>query len=475
MFDEEYIYLAGLTHNTAMIAWGKFFFDDSGKVLDRGAMETIGENSHVFTQPFAEINVRDAMTDEALPPILAAGANFCVVRGLKPNTEYRYNIKVKDGDNERLWGTKQHRVYDLARKIMRPPLPSEHRAYNNRFKTFPDPSTSAKLRFLVLGDFGRADATQMRLAESMKAFVNSSDDGARFIITTGDNIYSHGTGSGERDDDWFDSFFQPYRYVINQIPVYPSMGNHDSTEQGEAGQGADERRQVYENFYISGRFGVNDSPMRLDWKLDSGLFYRFRFGKDIMFVCLDTSNERRRIDGENFSGRLSENRKNLQFVEQCFTESLSDEVKWCIPFGHHPPYSRGNTHGDTRSLRSLVDAVRGKGLRAFFCGHDHNYQYLTKDKTKEAREQDDDSATEANKCHYFLTGGGAEPRSSKPEKSTKATLRAWGGTDEGHFLSVSINGNEMIVEPVGETGRPLKLKDRAANDNDWAGPITIRL
>ncbi|HYH84896.1 MAG TPA: metallophosphoesterase, partial [Pyrinomonadaceae bacterium] len=195
---------------------------------------------------------------------------------------------------------------------------------------------------------------------------------------------------------------------------------------------------------------------------------------DVTFVCLDTSDERRRIDGENFSGRLNENEKNLKFVERCFTESAQNGTPWCIPFGHHPPYSRGDSHGDTSGLRSLVDRVRGKGLRAFFSGHDHNMQYLTKDRTKTAKVQDNNSASDENKCHYFLTGGGSEPRSGRPTKGTKATLRAWGGTDEGDFLLVTIDGGEMTVQPVGESGSPLKLKDRASGDTDWVGPIKVR-
>lgn len=474
MFDEEYIYLAGLTHTTAFIAWGKFFFEDSGRVMDRGAMETIGASSFVFTQPYAEVSVRDAITDEALPPILAVGGNFCVVRGLKPDTEYRYTIKVKEGDSWRVWGANQHRVYDTANRVMRPPQPSEHRAYNNRFRTFPDPNTSARLKFLVLGDFGRADSTQMKVAEAMKSFINGSPDSARFIITTGDNIYSHATGAGERDDDWFDSFFQPYRYIINQIPIYPSIGNHDSSEQGEFNQGQEERKQIYENFYIAGRFGPDDAPMRLDWKRDSGLFYRFRFGKDIMFVCLDTSDERRRIDGQDFSGRLCENERNMRFVEQCFIDSSRNGVKWCIPFGHHPPYSRGDRHGDTKGLRKLVDRVRDKGLRVFISGHDHNLQYLTKDRTKAARDKDDNSASDQDRSHYLLSGGGSKPRSEKPGKDTKATLRAWGGTEQGHFLVITIDGDEMMVQPIGENGQTLPLKDPASSDQPWTDNLKFK-
>lgn len=476
MFDEEYIYLAGLTDTTALIAWGKFFFDDSGKVLDRGATETIGENSYVFANPFAEISVRDAATDEALPPVLAFGANHCLVRGLRPDTEYRYSIKVKEGENWRVWGTNQHRIYDVENGIMRPPMPSEHRAYNNRFRTFPDTNTSAPLQFLVLGDFGKADSTQMKVGEAMKRFVNSNSNSARFIITTGDNIYSHGTGAGNRDDDWFDSFFQPYRYIINQIPVFPSMGNHDTSEQSEFNQGFEERKQVYENFYVGTRFAAEDSPVRLDWRSDSGLFYRFRFGKDVLLVCADTSKEQNRIiNGTSFSGRLTEYDANSEFISRCFDESLQNNIKWCIPFGHHPPYSRGKSHGDTIELKPLINGIRSRGLRVFFCGHDHNFQYLTKDGTKLAGSQDNNSASEQNKIHYLLTGGGSEPRQTRPDKSTKATLRAWGGTDRGHFLAVNINGNEMTISPIDESGAMLPMKDRANADQVWNNSINIRI
>ena len=38
------------------------------------------------------------------------------------------------------------------------------------------------------------------------------------------------SASGDEDDDWFFTYFQPYRYVLNRIPVYPSIGNHDADE-----------------------------------------------------------------------------------------------------------------------------------------------------------------------------------------------------------------------------------------------------
>jgi hypothetical protein len=39
---------------------------------------------------------------------------------------------------------------------------------------------------------------------------------------------------------------------------------------------------------------------------------------------------------------------------------------------------------------------------------------------------------------------------------------------------VTIDGDEMIVQPVGENGQPLPLKDRAGGDKKWEGPIRLK-
>ena len=57
----------------------------------------------------------------------------------------------------------------------------------------------------------------------------------RFVLTTGDNVYAGRRimgvpigDHGDEDDDWFFTFFQPYRYMVNRVPVYPCIGNHDT-------------------------------------------------------------------------------------------------------------------------------------------------------------------------------------------------------------------------------------------------------
>ena len=169
--------------------------------------------------------------------------------------------------------------------------------YDNRFRTNPDPTVPAsKLTFAVIGDFGvgvrhdRPNRRQQQVANALRRMVDL--EGVRFVLTTGDNIYARQRvlgvaigGTGDEDDDWFFTYFQPYRYVINRIPVYPSIGNHDADETEEH----DDRAQVEDNFYLRERIGSEEAAGRASFC--PGLFYRFRFGSEIEFVCLDTSKE----------------------------------------------------------------------------------------------------------------------------------------------------------------------------------------
>ena len=108
-----------------------------------------------------------------------------------------------------------------------------------------------------MGDFGigvkRDSPTrrQQKIANALRKAIDSSN--VRLILTTGDNIYAGVRllgipvgGTGDEDDDWFFTYFQPYRYVINRVPVFPSIGNHDADETEER----DDRAQVEDNFYF---------------------------------------------------------------------------------------------------------------------------------------------------------------------------------------------------------------------------------
>src|SRR3954469_1884332 len=107
---EPYLHLAGLSHKSALIAWGAFYFKTRSHkqwklVEDRDLRhvhpprrETIGARSDPYGP--ARVNVYDT-SGALVSTTFTETTNFCWVTGLKPNTEYRYEVLVKDEP----WGT----------------------------------------------------------------------------------------------------------------------------------------------------------------------------------------------------------------------------------------------------------------------------------------------------------------------------------------------------------------------------------
>ena len=200
----------------------------------------------------------------------------------------------------------------------------------------------------------------------------------------------------DEDDDWFFTFFQPYRYVINRVPVYPSIGNHDAAESEEC----DDRAQVEDNFYLVERLSGEEAAGRASFK--PGLFYRTRFGSDIEFVCIDTSKEA-------FFGRrrLFEFPKHWAFLEASFPPDGGERM-WRIPFAHHPPYSAGPLHHNTRSMARLIPLWQRACVRVMFSGHEHNFQH-----------------SRADGIDYLVTGAAGKFRGGTPDELAGAHTQSW--------------------------------------------------
>ena len=248
----------------------------------------------------------------------------------------------------------------------------------------------------------------------------------RLILTTGDNIYASSRfllwtkDSGDEDDDWFFTFFQPYRYAINRVPVCPSIGNHDTRETEEC----DDRGQVMDNFYLATRLASEEAAGRAS--VGPGLFYRFRVASDVEFVCLDTSKE-------HFfkRGRLFSYPKHREFVTAAFPALPAERIAWRIPFCHHPPFCAGPQHRNTDGMEELISLFEGGGVRACFSGHEHNFQH-----------------SHHEGIDYFVSGAGSKIRSGTPSRMDEAHTVSWAPTC--HFLLVTINGSSMTVRAIGE-------------------------
>jgi hypothetical protein len=433
---EPYLYLAGLRHDSVLIAWGGFYFKTSSssgalKLVDDSDLrkvtpprkETIGARSTPYGP--ARVEVRN-LNNELVAQAETAGKNHLWVDGLAPDTEYTYRVLV----NGNPWAEGELLDWDETRNG----LAASGGRYNNRFRTHPAPTESAPLGFAVIGDFGvgvrkpSSDTRKQRdIARALAHAVASH--GVRLVLTTGDNIYAGRTflhiplgSTGDEDDDWFFTFYQPYRYVINRVPVYPAVGNHDTMET----EASDDREQMEDNFFIHDRFSGPRAAGPIS--RDPGLFYRFGYGRDIEFVCLDTT--RRWF----FGSRFYEHKKHREFMESAFAGGGAAASRWVIPFMHHPVYTAGPTH---RIHKSMIEGLGGRfergGIRVALAGHEHNYQH-----------------SHHNGIHYFVSGSAGKVNSGTPTRFAEAHTVAW--AKAAHLLLVEVTGSQMKVRPISGIG-----------------------
>lgn len=465
---EPFVHLVDVDDDQALIAWGGFWFcpfeDGHGwRILDDeqlgqvapGRNESIGARSTPYGD--AEVRVYDA-DDGLVASARTDEANHVWIRELEPATEYRYEVLV-DG---RPWVPEEcmrwHRL-DPERGELRP----AGRTYDCRFRTFPRPGERTTLRFAALGDYGvgiqSTDSLgehQQRLGRVLERFVDTSP-GLDLVLTLGDNIYhldgeSVG-GSGAEDDDWYFSYYEPYRFLISRVPVYPTVGNHDSDET----EASDDRAQLADNHFTDLRFdpsveGDRDA-VRLEGGKTPGLFYRFSFGDLVEFVCVDTSEA-----GAFEADRFFDEPAHEPFLEETFDPDRPDRRRWLVPFSHHPAYCAGPDHeNDEAQIRTLLPRYRDAGVQLVLAGHEHNFQHAVVDG-----------------IHHLVCGAGGKLSEDPPPRTARAHTRSWAA--QPHVLLADVDHDRMTLLPVADLdddGEPVPIDLTLVDGSEDELPIVV--
>lgn len=376
-------YVGRITSDSFLLAWG----------TTGGGGNTIGRRSR--SMGAAEIKVQGRT--------LGTTANWIEVPHLAPDTDHAYE----------LWIDGQRRAAGVVRTL---------------------PRSTSKLSFMVIGDYGNGSASQYTLAQTMHREILSlagSQNPVRFVLTTGDNIYStrhlgiFPTSTGLHDRDWEKKFFRPYAPLLKSVPFFPTLGNHDLKL-------AHRRDGGEVSTYLDNFFFPVDTSQR---------YYSFSVGELADFFALDTNT----MSAGRQTGDLEPKGRQYEWLAAALAAS---RAPWKIAYFHHPPFSAGPTHsGSEAFLRAVMELFSRYGVQVVFSGHEHNFQISHRN-------------DRSGLVQYVVSGGGGQLRSgSITDRMMAANIAA--AASQRHFLLVEIDNDKMNVTPLGT--EPIEVRDRSEN------------
>jgi tartrate-resistant acid phosphatase type 5 len=195
----------------------------------------------------------------------------------------------------------------------------------------------AKVRLVVLGDYGTASPREQRVAELVHLLAPDA------VLTTGDNNYPEGSAAtiDENIGQYFSDLIYPYQgkyaSVAKQNRFFPVLGNHDWYSENAAAYLA--------YFTLPG----------------NERYYEVTLG-DVHFFALDSD--------EHEPDGVSSTSIQAQWLKRRLAASKS---AFNVVAMHHPPYS-SCLHGNTAYMQWPY-AEWGADL--VMAGHDHCYERLT--------------------------------------------------------------------------------------------------
>jgi acid phosphatase type 7 len=191
---------------------------------------------------------------------------------------------------------------------------------------------SSALMFALIGDTQRNNDTPWawgKIAEKVY------QDRPNFVVHVGDLV-----DKGLKKTDWTEHFF-PYGHILmNRVPVYPVLGNHEQDS------------HLYYDYIVA------PAPE---------YYYTFTYG-NVQFFMIDSNRD------------LHEGSEQYNWLEWELSKSTA---MWKIAMHHHPPYtSDNNDYGDTdkqlsnlgSKSRNLVPLYDKYGLDFCLYGHTHLYE-----------------------------------------------------------------------------------------------------
>lgn len=256
------------------------------------------------------------------------------------------------------------------------------------FRTAPEGNDSS-FTFAVIGDSGNGRKNQLAVAGLLERLTPD------LILHTGDVVYPSG------EDRHYDRrFFVPYRRLLEEVPIFPTLGNHDV----EKGDGV----AYLKNFHLP-----RNNPQNTE------RYYSFDWG-NAHFVALDSE-----LYHEDGSGSPAEQKAWLE------RDLAMTRLPWKIVFFHRPIYSSSNHGSDEKIREDLESILVHRRVNMVFNGHDHNYE----------------RTVPIGGVTYIVAGGGGK-------RLYRAGRNNWTAFSRStyHVVLVSIDGDHLSLKAIEPDG-----------------------
>lgn len=214
------------------------------------------------------------------------------------------------------------------------------------FVTAPPVGTDKPTRVWVLGDSGTAN---QGAADVRDAYLRLAErKPADLCLMLGDNAYATGT-----DDEYQAAVFDMYPMVLENMFLWPAIGNHDTAFWREA-----------THFPYLDIFSLPTAGEAGGLPSGTEKYYSFDYA-NIHFICLDS-----------MSSDVSQNGPMLTWLRNDLANTAQE---WIIAYFHHPPYSKGSHDSDREweliQIRTnVVPILEAGGVDLVLCGHSHSYE-----------------------------------------------------------------------------------------------------
>ena len=281
-------------------------------------------------------------------------------------------------------------------------------------------SASEDLHWLAIGDFGSMEPAQEAVAKGMQRYVADLKVKPEGLLLLGDNFYKPMPG-GLNAPRWKTGFEDMYPASSFPGPCPAVLGNHDYH---------DNRGGELVQIGYSKQGGTR-------WTMPSK-WYRMDFPL-VTFLFLDTN--LRAVSGtkDEKSGLARPSLSEQEEKEQMAwlkAELAKPRSPWTVCVGHHPVYSNGGAHGDTKSLvADLAPLLQEHGVQIYLCGHDHDMQHLE---------------LEGQKTSFVVSGGGGARI-----RPTKDLPRGPFSKDLYGFTHLQIGKERIIARHVDPNGKQI--------------------